>query len=177
MEIVEQPTTLTLEAIEQRAKEQYTLAQHLAATAKDAARDAVLAMADCGQMLLMGREHVRGPKGEWIVGLGIPLADADKAVFLARNREQLELELWPQDIAKVGAQFCGLLPPPGSANRSEHDPERTTGAPNHWLSYAGKLNRGLVELFNSRPVAEWRDDERTNVKLALKPIVELYETL
>jgi hypothetical protein len=178
MEIVEQQTaTLTLEAIEQRAKEQYTLAQHLAATAKDAARDAVLAMADCGQMLLMGREHVRGPKGEWIVSLGIPLADADKAVFLARNREQLELELWPQDIAKVGAQFCGLLPPPGSANRSEHDPERTTGAPNHWLSYAGKLNRGLVELFNSRPVAEWRVDERTNVKLALKPIVELYETL
>jgi hypothetical protein len=45
------------------------------------------------------------------------------------------------------------------------------------LSYAGKLNRGLVELFNSRPVEQWRDDERTNVKLALKPIVELYESL
>jgi hypothetical protein len=69
------------------------------------------------------------------------------------------------------------LPPPGSANRSEHDPERTTGAPNHWLSYAGKLNRGLAELFNSRPVDQWRDDERTNVKLALKPIVALYESL
>jgi hypothetical protein len=177
MEIVEQPTTLTLDAIEQRAKEQYALAQHLAATAKESARDAVLAMAGCGDMLLMGREHVRGPRGEWIAGLGIPLADADKAVFLSRNREQLELELWPQDIAKVGAQFCGLLPPPGSANRTEHDPERTTGAPNHWLSYAGKLNRGLAELFNSRPVDQWRDDERTNVKLALKPIVALYESL
>jgi hypothetical protein len=80
MEIVEQQTTLTLEAIEREAKSKYELAQHLAATAKDAARDAVLAMADCGQMLLMGREHVRGPKGEWIVGLGIPLPDAEKAV-------------------------------------------------------------------------------------------------
>jgi hypothetical protein len=177
MEIVEQTQTLTLDAIEQEAKAKYALAQHLAATAKDAARDAVLAMADCGQMLLMGREHVRGPKGEWIVGLGIPLEAADKAVFLARNREQLELDLWPADIAKVGAQFVGLLPPPGSANRAENDPERSTGAPNHWLSYAGKLNRGLVELFNSRPVDRWRDDERTNVKLALKPIVELYEKL
>lgn len=176
MEIVES-TTLTLDAIEQQARDKYALAQHLAATAKYTARDAVLAMADCGTMLLMGREHVRGPKGEWIVGLGIPLADADKAVFLARNREQLELDLWPSDIAKVGAQFCGLLPPPGSANRAENDPERSTGAPNHWLSYAGKLNRGLVELFNSRPVDRWRDDERTNVKLALKPIVELYEKL
>jgi hypothetical protein len=177
MEIVEQTQTLTLDAIEQEAKAKYALAQHLAATAKDAARDAVLAMADCGQMLLMGREHVRGPKGEWIVGLGIPLADAEKAVFLARNREQLELDLWPADVAKVGAQFVGLLPPPGSANRAENDPERSTGAPNHWLSYAGKLNRGLVELFNSRSVDEWREDERTNVKLALKPIVELYEKL
>ncbi len=176
MEIVEQ-TSLTLEAIENQAKEKYVLAQHLAATAKESARDAVLAMADCGQMLLMGREHVRGPKGAWIVGLGIPLEDADKAVFLARNREQLELDLWPADVAKVGAQFVGLLPPPGSANRAENDPERSTGAPNHWLSYAGKLNRGLVELFNSRSVEQWREDERTNVKLALRPIVELYEKL
>ena len=176
MEIVEQ-TSLTLEAIENQAKEKYALAQHLAATAKDAARDAVLAMADCGTMLLMGREHVRGSKGEWVAGLGIPLEMADKAVFLARNREQLELDLWPADVAKVGAQFVGLLPPPGSANRAENDPERSTGAPNHWLSYAGKLNRGLVELFNSRPIDRWREDERTNVKLALKPIVELYEKL
>ena len=176
MEIVEQ-TTLTLEAIEQEAKAKYAMAQHLAATAKESARDAVLAMADCGQMLLMGREHVRGSKSEWVAGLGIPLTDADKAVFLARNREQLELDLWPADVAKIGAQFVGLLPPPGSANRAENDPERSTGAPNHWLSYAGKLNRGLVELFNSRSVEQWREDERTNVKLALKPIVELYEKL
>lgn len=177
MEIVEQQQTLTLDAIEQEAKAKYALAQHLAATAKESARDAVLAMAECGQMLLMGREHVRGPKGEWIVGLGIPLEMADKAVFLARNREQLELDLWPADVAKVGAQFVGLLPPPGSANRAENDPERTTGAPNHWLSYAGKLQRGLGDLFSSRPVEEWRVDERENVKLALKPIVELYQKL
>ena len=43
MEIVEQQQTLTLDAIEQEAKAKYALAQHLAATAKDAARDAVLA--------------------------------------------------------------------------------------------------------------------------------------
>jgi hypothetical protein len=42
MEIVEQTQTLTLDAIEQEAKAKYALAQHLAATAKDAARDAVL---------------------------------------------------------------------------------------------------------------------------------------
>lgn len=175
MEIVEQKTTL--EAIEAQAKERYAQALMLAATAKENARDAVLAMADCGQMLLMGREHVRGPKGEWIVGLGIPLDAAEKAVFLARNRDQLELDLWPADVAKVGAQFVGLLPPPGSANRSENDPERSTGAPNHWLNYAGKLHRGLGDLFNARRVEEWRDDERQNVKSALKPIVELYEKL
>ena len=177
MEIVEHTTTLTLDAIEQQAKQQYALAQSLAANAKVSARQAILAMADCGQMLLMGREHVRGGKAEWVASLGIPLPDADKAVFLARNRDQLVLDLWPQDVAKVGAQFVGLLPPPGSSNRSTDDPERSTGAANHWLAYAGKLNRGLNDLFGSRPVAAWREDERTNVKLALKPIVELYETL
>ena len=134
-------------------------------------------MADCGQMLLMGREHVRGAKGEWIVSLGIPLADADKAVFLARNRDQLELDLWPQDVAKVGAQFVGMLPPPGSSNRATDDPERSTGVPNSWFSHANKLQRGLTDLFASRPVTAWREDERANVKLSLKPIVDLYNTL
>lgn len=110
MEIVN--NTLTLDAIEIQAREQYALALRHAIDAKASAREAVLSMADCGQMLLMGREHVRGPKGEWIVGLGIPLQDAEKAVFLARNRDQLELDLWPQDVAKVGAQFVGMLPPP-----------------------------------------------------------------
>jgi hypothetical protein len=176
MEIVE-PTTLTLEAIEQRAKEQYALAQHLAATAKESARDAVLAMAGCGDMLLMGREHVKGPKGQWIVGLGIPLADADKAVFLSRNRDQLELALWPQDIAKVGAQFVGILPPPGSANRGTDDPERSTGASGHWLSHVGKLSSAFDHLFSTRPLESWRQDERDNVKQALQPIVELYAKL
>ena len=175
MEIVN--NTLTLEAIESRAREQYALAQSLAASAKITARDAVLAMADCGQMLLMGREHVRGAKGEWIVGLGIPLADADKAVFLARNRDQLELDLWPQDVAKVGAQFVGMLPPPGSSNRATDDPERSTGVPSGWFTHANKLQRGLTDLFASRPVTAWREDERTNVKLSLKPIVDLYNTL
>jgi hypothetical protein len=175
MEIVN--NTLTLEAIESRAREQYALAQSLAASAKITARDAVLAMADCGQMLLMGREHVRGAKGEWIVSLGIPLADADKAVFLARNREQLELDLWPQDVAKVGAQFVGMLPPPGSSNRATDDPERSTGVPSGWFTHANKLQRGLTDLFASRPVTAWREDERANVKLSLKPIVDLYNTL
>ena len=175
MEIVN--NTLTLEAIESRAREQYALAHRLATEAKASARDAVLAMADCGQMLLLGREHVRGAKGEWIVGLGISLADAEKAVFLARNREQLELELWPQDVAKVGAQFVGLLPPPGSSNRATDDPERSTGVPSGWFSHANKLQRGLTDLFASRPVTAWREDERANVKLSLKPIVDLYNTL
>jgi hypothetical protein len=180
MEIVEK--SQTLEAIETRAREQYALAQSLAASAKTSAREAVLAMADCGQMLLMGREHVRGVKGEWIVGLGIPLQDAEKAVFLARNRvqlelDQLELDLWPRDVAKIGAQFVGILPPPGSSNRSTDDPERSTGVPSGWFTHANKLQRGLTELFASRPVTQWREDERANVKLSLKPIVELYNTL
>jgi hypothetical protein len=174
MEIVEHNTTLTLDAIEQQAKQQYALAQSLAADAKVSARQAILAMADCGQMLLMGREHVRGGKAEWIASLGIPLPDADKAVFLARNRDQLVLDLWPQDVAKVGAQFVGLLPPPGSSNRSTDDPERSTGAANHWLAYAGKLNRGLNDLFGSRPLDQWRDDEREHVRVALQPLVDVY---
>jgi len=176
MEIVENQT-LTLDAIERQAIEKYALANHLAATAKDAARDAVLAMADCGQMLLMGREHIHGSKNEWVAKLGIPTEAADKAVFLARNRDQLELDLWPSDIAKVGAQFVGLLPPPGSANRAENDPERSTGSSTHWLSYAVKLQRGLSGLFSVRPVDGWRQDERENVKTALRPIIALYESL
>jgi hypothetical protein len=176
MEIVEQHT-LTLEAIETRAREQYALALRHAVDAKASAREAVLSMADCGQMLLMGREHVRGAKGEWIVGMGIPLADADKAVFLARNRDQLELDLWPQDVAKIGAQFVGMLPPPGSSSRATDDPERSTGVPSGWFTHSNKLQRGLAELFASRPVTAWREDERTNVKLSLKPIVDFYESL
>ena len=175
MEIVN--NTLTLEAIEIQAREQYALALRHAVDAKASAREAVLAMADCGQMLLMGREHVRGPKGEWIVGLGIPIHDAEKAVFLARNRDQLQLDLWPQDVAKVGAQFIGMLPPPGSSNRATDDPERSAGVPSGWFTHANKLQRGLTDLFTSRPVTAWREDERANVKLSLKPIVELYNTL
>jgi hypothetical protein len=172
-----------LEAIESRAKEQYALAHRLATEAKSSARDAVLAMADCGQMLLMGREMFRhidglpGTKSQWIVNLGIPIHDAEKAIFLARNYDQLQLELWPQDVAKVGAQFVGLLPPPGSSSRATDDPERSTGVPSSWFSHANKLQRGLTDLFASRPVAQWREDERTNVKLSLKPIVDLYESL
>jgi len=174
MEIEEHNTTLTLDAIEQQAKQQYALAQSLASNAKVSARQAILAMADCGQMLLMGREHVRGGKAEWIASLGIPLPDADKAVFLARNRDQLVLDLWPQDVAKVGAQLIGLLPPPGSANRDTNDPERTTGASSLWVSHAGKLQKSLFELFNSRPLDQWRDDEREHVRVALQPLVDVY---
>lgn len=167
----------TLEAIEAQARNQYATAQRLAADAKASAREAILAMANCGQMLLLAREHVRGSKAQWVASLGIPLGDADKAVFLARNRDQLELDLWPQDVAKVGAQLVGLLPPPGSSNRATDDPERSAGVPNTWFLHATKLQQRLTDLVATRPVAAWREDERANVKLSLKPIVDLYNTL
>lgn len=166
-----------LAAIESQAKAKYAEALNQAVQAKQWAREAVMAMAECGTLLLMGREHVRGSKSEWVLGLGIPLDHADKAVSLARNRDQLELELWPADVAKLGAQFVGLLPPPGSANREQNDPERTTGASGLWLSHAGKLQKSLFELFNARPLDAWRDDERENLRVSLKPLVEIFNRL
>lgn len=174
MEIVEQNS---LDALAAQARERYEDAMRLAIDAKATAREAVLAMADCGTMLLLGREQAKAGKGDWLASVGIPLEHADKAVYLARNREQLELDLWPADVAKVGATFVGLLPPPGSANRDVNDPERTIGPTMHWLSFAGKLQRSLSAIATTKPLDQWRDDERQNVKLALKPIVEFFNNL
>lgn len=187
MEIQQHEPTTYL-AIAEQARAKYELATNLAITAKDAARDAVLAMADMGAMVELGWEMCRGGKtgddagapatrAGMLESWGIPLDDADKATYLHRNREQLELALWPQDVAKIAGRFVGLLPPPGSAHRSTDDPERTGGAPSHWLSYAGKLHKSVSALFDSKPVEQWRLDERENVKKSLRPIVELWERL
>ena len=168
------PESTTLDAVEAEIRLAFAEANALALTAKGNARAAVLRMADVGQYLLIGREMVSGAKGEWIVGLGLSLDSASKAITLHRNRDQLELALWPADVAKTGAQLIGLLPPPGSANRDTNDPERSTGSSTLWVSHAGKLQKSLFELFNSRPLDQWRDDEREHVRVALQPLVDVY---
>jgi hypothetical protein len=80
-------------------------------------------------------------------------------------------------MAKLGAQMLGILPPPGSSGREENDPERTTGASTHWLTYAGKLQRSFTDLFARKPVEQWRADERESLRVSLKPIVEIYSKL
>jgi hypothetical protein len=162
-------TALTLPVIEQEIRAAYAEANALAVTAKGNARAAVLRMADCGQMLMVAKDHVRGNRND--------PDKAAKAIHLARNRDQLELDLWPADMAKLGAQMLGILPPPGSAGREENDPERTTGASTHWLTYAGKLQRSFTDLFTRKPVDQWRADERESLRIAIKPIAELYEKL
>jgi hypothetical protein len=198
MEIV--TTTQThdnmLDAAKHSARTKYETALHLAATAKDAARDAVLIMAEVGAMLEVGWEATRrgqvgadaggevrdnagdnrpATRGSMAESWGIPRDDAEKALWLNRNREQLELELWPQDVAKVSARFCGLLPAPFSEGKEQRDTERpVTG---HWLTYAGKLQRNLSSLISDRPLAKWRDDERESMRVALQPIVDLWKQL
>ena len=168
----EQPTTL--ESIEAEIKRTYAEANELATNAKADARAAVLRMADCGQYLLLARDHVKSST-EWIVGLGLDPLKASRSIYLARNRDQLELELWPADVAKLGAQVVGLLPPP--PDRETNDSERSACAPNHWLAHAGKLQRSFNDLFTKKPIEQWREDERENVKLAIKPFVDLDESL
>ena len=170
-------TALTLPVIETEIRTAYAEANALALTAKGNARAAVLRMADCGQMLMVAKDHVRGNRNEWLASLGIDPDKAAKAIHLARNRDQLELDLWPADMAKFGAQMLGILPPPGSAGREENDPERTTGASTHWLTYAGKLQRSFTDLFTRKPVEQWRDDERESLRVSLKPIVDIYNKL
>jgi len=133
-------TALTLPVIETEIRSAYAEANALAVTAKGNARAAVLRMADCGQMLMVAKDHVRGNRNEWLASLGI-------------------------------------LPPPGSAGREENDPERTTGASTHWLTYAGKLQRSFTDLFARKPVEQWRADERESLRVSLKPIVEIYNKL
>lgn len=166
----------TLQAIEQQIKEAYAEANRLAASAKTNARAAILKMADVGQYLLLGRDHIKD-KAEWISSLGIEATMAEKAIHLSRNREQLELELWPSDVAKLGAQIVGILPPHISQLRGENDPERTTEINNHWLNHADKLQKSLKDLWNKKPIAEWRNDERETIRIALRPLVEIYNQI
>ena len=175
MEIVTaQPTNL--KAIEDAAKTRYADALLLASQAKHTARESLTALAECGSLLMLGKEQV-GNRPEWILSLGIPLDHADKAVFLYRNREQLLLDLWPSDVARVGLQFAELLPPPGSANREMNDPERTPGPSRLWLAHAGKLHKSLLDLVTMKPFSDWREDEKENLRVALEPIVKLYREL
>lgn len=198
MEIITTATTHdnAYDAAKNAARSKYETALHLAATAKDAARDAVLLMAEVGAMLELGWESVRRgdagvdagdeagveagdnrptARGTMAESWGIPRDDAEKAVWLNRNREQLELELWPQDVAKVSARFCGLLPAPFAEGKEQRDGERAPSG--HWLTYAGKLQRNLSSLLTDRPLAKWRDDERESMRVALQPIVDLWKQL
>lgn len=177
MDTENQSQLLTTDAIREEVLKAYTEARELAQAARDNGRAAILRMADCGQMIILGRENIRGSKNEWIAELGIPLEDATKAVSLARNREQLNLELWPQDVAKMGAQLIGMLPPSGASNREENDPERTTKKSDHWLGYVRKLSSSFDHLFERRPLDDWRADERESVKKALEPLAKLYAEL
>ena len=176
MEIVTYTPPTNLEAIEAAAKDRYAEALLLASQAKHNARESLNALAECGSLLMLGKEQVVN-RPEWILSLGIPLDHADKAVFLYRNREQLLLDLWPSDVARVGLQFAELLPPPGSANRETNDPERTTGPSRLWLAHAGKLHKSLLDLTTAKPVSDWRDDEKENLRIALEPIMKIYREL
>lgn len=170
------PKTNVLGAIEKEIKQAYAEANLLASKAKSDGRAAILKMADVGQYILLGREHIRD-KTQWIASLGIENSIADKAVHLARNRDQLELELWPSDVAKLGAQIVGILPPHVSQLRGENDPEKSTEANNHWLNYAGKLQKSFNEIFKSKPIEKWRTDEREAIRVALRPLIEIYNKL
>lgn len=170
------PKTDVLGAIEKEIKQAFAEANLLAAKAKSDGRAAILKMADVGQYILLGREHIRD-KAQWIASLGIEQSIADKAVHLARNRDQLELELWPSDVAKLGAQIVGILPPHVAQLRGENDPEKSTEANNHWLNYAGKLQKSFNDIFKSKPIEKWRTDEREAIRVALRPLIEIYNKL
>jgi hypothetical protein len=160
---------------ELEARAQYERAMSLAATAKDNAREAVLALADCGTMLMVAKDNQRGSKADWLARIGIPAGDAEKAVHLARNREQLMLDLWPSDVAKVGTQWLGLLPPPSSA--AGEPVAKGASVALGWFSFAGKLTKSLDAMVESRPIEKWEEHERQNVALVLKPILEFAKKL
>ena len=169
--------TTKINSIEQSIQDAYNEAVVLSLEAKNNARAAVMRMADCGDLILIGREQVRANKREWIANIGIPIDKIEKLIALSRNRDQLELELWPPDVAKLGAQAIGILPQYSLASKQEGDAERSTIPSNNWLTLTGKLNTSLAGLFTTKPLSDWRDDERQNLKVALKAIVEIYETL
>ena len=178
MEIIEQERA-SLEAIEIAIQSKYGEALDLAGRAKRNQRGAVLAMAGVGELLLTAGEIVRKtgePKGEWLARVGVLPDHADKAIFLARNRDQLELDLWPKDIAKVGLKVCDLLPHSPLVEPSK--PEKTESkTAQHWLSHTIKLRSSLEALTKDQPIESWREDERENVKLSLLPIVKFYNSL
>jgi hypothetical protein len=53
-------TAITLPVIEQEIKNAYSEANALALTAKSNARAAILRMADCGQMIVISKDMLRG---------------------------------------------------------------------------------------------------------------------
>ena len=171
-----QNKTDVLEAIEKEIKLAYSEANFLASKAKSDGRAAILKMADVGQYILIGREHIKD-KNQWLNNLGIDTSIAEKAVHLARNRDQLELDLWPSDVAKLGAQIVGILPPHVSQLRGQNDPERTSESNNHWLNYAGKLQKSFSGMFKTKPIEKWRPDEKESIRVALKPLIDIYNNL
>ena len=181
MEIIEQERA-SLEAIEIAIQSKYGEALDLAGRAKRNQRGAVLAMAGVGELLLMGGELILKtgePKGEWLARVGVLPDHADKAIFLARNRDQLELDLWPKDVAKVGLKVCDLLPNGGNVVGGENEGGGNRGGrtTQHWLSHTLKLRSSLEALTKDQPIDSWREDERENVKLSLLPIVKFYNSL
>lgn len=176
MEIVETKQG-EIDALGESIRAKYDEALRLAGQGRETLRASVLALADCGDMFIASKSLVKGlDVGEWAERLGIDRTHAAKSVHLARNRDQLELDLWPQDVAKIGAQFVGVLPPPGSSNREENDPERGKVLV-HWFSYAGKLTKSLQAMFVGRSIDDMGTEERDNLAHALRPIAEVYAEL
>jgi hypothetical protein len=175
MEIVETKQG-EIEALSESIRGKYNEALKLAAEGRETLRASVLALADCGDMLIAAKSILKTEVGRFAESIGIDREHAQKSMHLARNRDQLELELWPQDVAKIGAQFVGVLPPPGSSNREENDPERGKVA-FHWYSYAGKLTKSLQAMFAGRSLDDMGTEERENLAHALRPIAEVYKNL
>jgi hypothetical protein len=176
MEIVETKQG-EIDALGEDIRAKYNEALKLAGQGRETLRASVLALADCGDMFISSKSLIKGiDVGDWAERLGIDRNHAAKSIHLARNRDQLELDLWPQDVAKIGAQFVGVLPPPGSSNREENDPERGKVA-FHWFSYAGKLTKSLQAMFVGRSLDDMGTEERENLAHALRPIAEVYKSL
>lgn len=176
MEIVE-TKQWEIDALGDSIRAKYNEALRLAGEGRETLRASVLALADCGDMFISAKSLIKGiDVADWAERLGIDKTHAAKSIHLARNRDQLELDLWPQDVAKIGAQFVGVLPPPGSSNREENDPERGKVA-FHWFSYAGKLTKSLQAMFAGRSLEDMGTEERENLAHALRPIAEVYKNL
>ena len=173
MEIVEN----NIEKIGVDVAEKYRNAIALASSGRETLRQAVIELANCGEMLVSARSI--DSKLDVLAlaeRYGMDRGHAQKAIHLSRNRDQLELDLWPQDVAKIGAQFVGVLPPPGSSNREKLDPERGKIA-FHWFTFANKLTQCLQGMLAIRPPEEMTTDERQALDRALRPIVEAHKLI